>query len=249
MNLNIKSIITILFISFFASSCILFSQIRQFHYTYLLPVNAYKENQEIKIFSINDTISIFQFRNLIFYKLPPIMDLETNLNLHGSETFLLTKKNDSIGIYFSSIRDSSSGKKVSLDSILKVKALKSLDVSIPSDTLWTKSNEIPHPNRKELIQCFSLIKEDINHKMYDSIYYYYTKSFNTFNFSFSPKLDSITGLKLYKIRGVINAYYSKEQGFEIPTSELKIQFLSKKIENDAEIKKLIHRFYKQAYIN
>ena len=57
----------------------------------------------------------------------------------------------------------------------------------------------------------------------DSIYYYYSKKMNKVQYSFSKKLDSISGMKLFKFRLLFNSKFSKSSSRSLPKREISFE--------------------------
>ncbi|QKJ31361.1 hypothetical protein HQ865_16860 [Mucilaginibacter mali] len=68
--------------------------------------------------------------------------------------------------------------------------------------------------------------------------YYYTNEFKDAPIVFSGKLDSISRMKLYKVRFVYNAI--KQDGMSVPAREFLFELKAAKA--DPEIPKLIERY-------
>lgn len=182
------------------------------------PLRAYKENDTVKILNIRDTTSIFYWEDYVLYKLPAVVQFETNQNIGGTEPYLILKKGNSEGYYFESLKDSSKGLRVNIDSFLTRKGLKGKDFETPADTAWRLIIENSNTPNGEIVEKYVPIHPP-NETMFDSIFYYYSKGLKKVDFTFSRKLDSIKHSKLSRIRVMYNERFSQEDQFVIPKRE------------------------------
>lgn len=76
----------------------------------------------------------------------------------------------------------------------------------------------------------------------DSIYYYYSKKMNKVQYSFSKKLDSISGMKLFKFRLIFNSKFSKSHNAVLPKREISFEIRDETAPNVKEILSLIKKY-------
>jgi hypothetical protein len=173
---------------------------------YSYPVSMAPETgNKYKILSLTDTILITNYNDYVLYRLPGIVDFETNNKIMDSEPYFIYKKNDKFGAFFTSIKDIKNGEELPIDSFLTKKALRSKDFDIPPDSIFKLEKTII--KKDFTIEKFIPLKKN-NETIFDSIIYYYSKRFNQIGYSFSGKLDSLKQMKLFKIRLIYNEYFS-----------------------------------------
>ena len=76
----------------------------------------------------------------------------------------------------------------------------------------------------------------------DSIYYYYSKKMNKIQYSFSKKLDSISGMKLFKFRLLFNSKFSKSYKGVLPKREISFEIREEVPPDVKEILSLIKKY-------
>jgi len=204
------------------------------------PISIYKENDEIKIYNLKDTILIFYYSDYILYRLSPTIRFETGEKLKGTEPYFVYNKKDDFGFLFSSINDSSKGTKYPVDSFLANRGLKGKDFDIPIDSLWSLADEIMVKEDILMVKYGSLKQGD--ETTIDSIYYYYSKNMNKIEYSFSKKLDSIKAMKLFKIRFLYNERTSTDNKIILPKRELSFEMTEESAPNPQKIIEFIKKF-------
>ena len=96
------------FLLFNSSTCSQKKDLKCVSLSFSAPVNIYKENDEIKISILRDTILVFYYSDYLgAYCLLPTAKWETGENIKGTEPYLIYNKQDSCGILFNSLTDSS----------------------------------------------------------------------------------------------------------------------------------------------
>jgi hypothetical protein len=196
-------------------------------------------NEQVKISNLRDTISIIYFNDYVLYQLPGTREFETDKKIPGTETYFICRKKASNGFLFNSINDNNKGMNFPVDSFLKNRAFAGVNFDINSnDTLIEVSKEGE----------FSFLEKYIsktNTETYpDSIYYYFINKFKNIDYSLSPKLDSIKGKKLYKVRLIYNNKFSSSEKVMLPKREILFEIQEKTILNSKEIIDFIERFKK-----
>lgn len=223
-----------------SSTCSQNPSLKCFSLCFSLPISTYKENDEVKNHNLTDTILIFYYSDLLVYRLLPTAKWETGENIKGTEPYFIYNKRDSFGILFNSITDSSYGANYRVDSLLFNRGFKGKDLDIPADSLWSLV-EVKKDNEDVSIQKYALLKQG-DETSIDSIYYYYSKKMKNIEYSFSKKLDSISGMKLFKTRLVFNSKFSRAQNFITPKREISFEIREEKPPNAKEILSLIKRY-------
>jgi len=240
VKVAITAALTILILFLGSYTCSKKSDLKCLGLCFNYPLSAYKENDEIKIYNLKDTILIFYYSDYILYRLSPTIIFETGEKLKGTEPYFIYNKKDDFGFLFTSLNDSSKGTKYPVDSFLANRGLKGKDFDIPIDSLWSLTEEIK-------------VKEDILLEKYgplklgdettiDSIYYYYSKAMNKIEYSFSKKLDSIKAMKLFKVRFLYNERTSTANKIILPKRELSFELIEESVLNPQKIIEFIKKF-------
>lgn len=228
------------FLLFASSTCSQKKDLKGVSICLSAPVNIYKKNDEIKVALLKDTISVFYYSDYLVYRLSPTAQWETGENIKGTEPYFIYKKHDSCGILFNSLTDSSYSVICRIDSFLFNRALRGKDLDIPVDSLWSIT-EVKKENAGILIEKYGPTGEG-NEMSVDSIYYYYSKKMNKVQYSFSKKLDSITGMKLFKFRLIFNSKFSKSHNYVLPKREISFEIREEVPPDDKEILSLIKKY-------
>jgi hypothetical protein len=169
-----------------------------------------------KTILLTDTIVIYNYLNYVLYQLPAKVVFETENKIKGTESFFIFKKDSKYGIFINSIKDSKKGEKLLVDSFLAKRALKDNRFSSIPDTTYKLANTTL--NNGIYIEVFLPIQKK-NENIFDSIIFYYSKKYNSFEYSFSPKLDSLKQRKLFKIRLLFKEKFSPAYNAVIPQRE------------------------------
>jgi len=228
------------FLLFNSSTCSQKKDLKCVSLSFSAPVNIYKENDEIKISILRDTILVFYYSDYLVYRLLPTAKWETGENIQGTEPYLIYNKQDSCGILFNSLTDSSYIITCRIDSFLFNRALRGKDLDIPSDSLWS-TKEVKKDNGGILIEKYGSTKQG-DEMSIDSIYYYYSKKMNKVQYSFSKKLDSISGMKLFKFRLLFNSKFSKSYNGVLPKREIWFEIREEVPPDVKEILSLIKKY-------
>ena len=209
------------FLLFNSSTCSQKKDLKCVSLSFSAPVNIYKENDEIKISILKDTILVFYYSDYLVYRLLPTANWETGKNIKGTEPYLIYNKQDSCGILFN-------------------RALRGKDLDIPADSLWSIM-EVKKENGGILIEKYGSTKQG-DEMSVDSIYYYYSKKMNKVQYSFSKKLDSISGMKLFKFKLLFNSKFSKSYNGVLPKREISFEIREEDAPDVKEILSLIKRY-------
>jgi len=204
------------------------------------PANIYKENDEIKVPISKDTVLIYHYSDYFVYRLTPTAIWETGENIKGTEPYFIYNKKDSFGILFNSLTDSSYGIACRIDSFLFNRAFRGKDLDIPVDSVWSMT-EVKKGDSGILIEKYGLTKQG-DEMSVDSIYYYYSKKMNKVGYSFSKKLDSISGMKLFKFRLLLNSKFSKTYNGVLPNREISFEIREIDPPDVKEILSLIKKY-------
>ncbi len=193
------------------------------------------------LFNTMDTFIIYHYGNYILYRLSPTRNFANNEKIAGTEPYFIYKKNKGYGLLFSSINDTTKGKKMNTDSFLinkafyTIKAIPGTNDSLAAIETDKKSNIVT--------ECYlSKLKKD--ESIFDSSYYSFDKNFNNIDYTFSRELDSARGMKLFRIRLLYNGGYSAMYNMVMPKREYLFEIKPLDIRNPDEIITLFERFGK-----
>ena len=233
-------ILMISFLFFHSATCSQKKGLKCVSLSFTAPVNIYKENDEIKIALLKDTISVFYYSDYLIYRLLPTVKWETGENIKGTEPYFIYTERDSCGILFNSLTDSACSIICRIDSFLFNRAFRGEDLDIPVDSLWSIT-EVKKENGEILIEKYGSTKQG-DEMTVDSIYYYYSRKMNRVQYSFSKKLDSISGMKLFKCRLIFNSKFSKSHNGVLPKREISFEIREEVPPDEKEILSLIKKY-------
>ena len=208
---------------------------------YNYPISFYKEKDELKIYSLKDTLQISYYGDYELYRLPSTLDV-TNKKIKGTEPYFIFKKKDKYGFLFNSLEDSTQGTKFQVDSFLYNRGVKGKDFDMPTDTLWSLVGT-EEKNNEYRLDKYTLIKEE-DETVPDSIFYYYSENLKDIEYSFSNRLDSLKGMKLYKIKLIYGKKFSPSIKSVLPQREFLLEIENVVVQNKKEIIDFIKRFEK-----
>jgi hypothetical protein len=198
------------------------------------------------LFDLKDSLDIFRKGDYMVYKdraryTFTNVQLNKNMDVIKEKTILDTTKYAYIicraghkyGFRYDSL-NTLSPKRIQVDSFRHSRTIDQMPFFTKNDSLVSavKSNKTPFLTEARdpiMVKGVSYA----NHK-----FYYYTNEFKDAPVVFSGKLDSISRMKLYKVRFVYNAV--QHEGVSIPVREYLFEL--KKAKADPEIPKLIERF-------
>lgn len=209
------------FLFLVSSTCLKKNTLKCISLSYSFPTSVYRENDEIKIYTLKDTILIFYYSDYLIYRLPPTVKFETDEQIKGTEPYFIYNKKDSFGIFFNSLTDSSSGIICRVDSFLFNRGFKVKDIDFPVDSIWHLM-EVKKDKDGIVIEKYGIMKPG-DELSVDTIYYYYSKKMNKMEYSFSKKLDSISRKKLFKARFLFNSKFSNSNKLVLPKREISFE--------------------------
>lgn len=155
------------------------------------------------------------------------------------------KKNEKTGILFftrNGIKDQYIMREFAVDSISSY--YKFPEKKFPDSSMATYTETVTTADGKEIIK-FAI--HNTSPESIDSFYYYFDKRLNDLPFSFSPTLDSMKKMKLYKEVAVLDLLYKevKKNGRQtILPRELIHEFYTVKNNNHKQLSALFKRFQK-----
>lgn len=174
------------------------------------------------------------------------MQFETNQPIPGTEPFFLYKIGDSTGYFYTSRDFSAKPQVLNKDSLLTKKGFATdyrASFPLDNDSMW-QLLERKKFNDELVIKYVNRLPTEA---MFDTCIYYFSNKLNGVDYSFSKKLDSITGMKLYKARFVYSSQFSIDYNLTIPSREFFFE-MSMKVPNKKMVTNMIERFKKQAGI-
>jgi hypothetical protein len=193
-------------------------------------------HDSINFFNLRDTIWIFYYGNYVLYRLSGTRNLETDKKIPGTETWFIFPKKNTHGFLFNSIDNNNAGVKLKVDSFLINRAYASANFDIPSDSLFAKAQN----NEEKFVEKYYTKEHAENYP--DSIYYYFTNELKNIDYTFSPKLDSLKNMKLYKVRLLYNETFSLSYKAIIPKREFLFEIREDVIANPKEVINLFEKF-------
>ncbi len=228
------------FLFFVSSTCLKKNSLKCIRLSYSFPTTVYPENDEIKIYTLKDTILIFYYSDYLIYRLPPTVKFETDEKIKGTEPYFIYNKQDSFGILFNSITDSSSGMTCRVDSFLFNRGFKIKDMDLPVDSVWHLM-EVKKDKEGVVIEKYGIMKQG-DEMSIDTIFYYYSKKMNKIEYSFSKKLDSISGKKLFKARFLFNSKFSSSNKTVLPKREISFEIREVNPPDTKEVFSIIRKY-------
>src|SRR5215203_3698405 len=184
----------------------------------------------INFFNRKDTVWIFYCNNNVLYRLSGATDLETDKKILGTETWFIYLKKATHGFLFNSITDTSKGLRLPIDSFLNERAYANANFDVPADSLYGK---VENGNDTIVEKYFARTVHNGNYP--DSLYYYFTNTFENVDYSFSRRLDSAKNMKLYKVRVLYNEGFSSSYKIMLPKREFLFEMMEEAIANSKQI--------------
>jgi hypothetical protein len=183
---------------------------------------------DVSSFNLKDTISVFYHGHLILYKLLARRKTGNEEKLKGSESYFIYEEDNPAGYLFDNLSDDAKGKKLSVDSFLTQRAFSSATFDNSSLKLTERKD-----SGNILVEKYIPLKSDGN--MFDSIYYYYSTDLENIHYSFSRKLDNLSGMKLYQARILFTEKFSIEYNLMLPKREFLFKIEKMSCPNSIEI--------------
>jgi hypothetical protein len=193
----------------------------------------------VNFFNLRDTVYIFYYNNYMVYHLSGNRDLKTDEKIPGSDSWFLLHKHSISGYLFNSISDSSKGLRLPADSFLTKRAYANASFNITEKDSLVESFE----NKDTLIEKYFINKS--NDELHpDSLYFYFCKKYKDIDYTFSPKLDSVKNMKLYKVRLLYNAKFSTTYKTALPKREYLFEIRNEGKNNAKQLDDFISRVSK-----
>ena len=201
------------------------------------------------IFNLKDTFTIVQKNQINMYIISkPFENSYTTYNKNDSiiseklETginynYYLFKEKQAVGIRYDSV-NAKKGVKFLVDSFINSKTFFKSDINLDSDYQLNKKIQLTKFSDAEIY--YTENKKDENFP--DSMYLFFSSSFNKAPYKFSKKLDSTHQKKLFKIQIIYNPLRSDKYSFLLPRRELLFEIQKISISDHDPINKLFARF-------
>jgi hypothetical protein len=163
---------------------------------------------------IYDTVAseIYYYKNLAVYiKKDRLLKAEQEYNNREysfalSESgvklkYIIRENNEPWGYLFESINANDHGSRINIDSFLSKSVVTGLDRYYSKRELLNVDSLVyPITKVRENVYVEKYYTKNVNDETQnDSVFYYYTTGLNDCNFSFIPKLDSASRMKLFKV--------------------------------------------------
>jgi hypothetical protein len=211
------------------------------------PTNYYLDKSNPVINILKDTLIIFFFDKSIIYKLSPTANFKTEQNISGTEHYFIRNRFEKFGYLFESLHDQTHSERFEADSFIVNNALGGLHFEYPKEQDGYKLSSSVEDSAKSLrIEKFSK-QSKLNDESPDTIFYYYSRVFPKTEYSFSKNLDSIKGMKLFKMRIFFNAGFSVEKKMFLPAREMLFQLQPIESGVSKEVWSLYDRFKKNGH--
>jgi hypothetical protein len=194
-----------------------------------------------EIIDVHDSMCIYYYKDYILYQLPNHYSVEDGEKIVLQEiryNYFAYKKNDKYGYKFASLQDST-GEKILVDSLLEEKAFAaSKFYNLANGNNLIKSFKEPKTNVLVNIYAPKIIVDEAYN---DTTYFYFTDKLKNIDYSFSKELDSIMGLKLFKVKLLYNEKYLHAYKMIAPKREFRFEINELPVDNAQEIKNFLGR--------
>lgn len=149
-----------------------------------------------KFVYIKDTSALFYYKDSILFRLRPTFVFETDAPIPGTAPYFIYKQTDSVGFLFRS--KDARGIKLKLDSFLAKNMIRG-DEFYVSYYYPGKLGPVIKKEGQVVVETF-YGKQRPGRLRPDSASYYFTNALSDIPYTFSKKLDSSKGMRLYKVR-------------------------------------------------
>ncbi len=207
---------------------------------YKLTVNYPVVRDSGTLINLKDTVPIFYYGSYVIYQLPYNYSQQLDDKLVVAEKryhSFIFRENEKYGYLYSDYSDTTRGVRAPVDSILSKRGY-SLELNADSLIL---TDVLENKETGTIIEKYVLPGEKTDFTI-DSIYYYYNRAYNQYEYSFSKKLDSSRGMKLYKARFLYKDKFSVAYHIILPERELNYAVGKMTIENENEIIRFVKRY-------
>ena len=153
--------------------------------------------------------------------------------------YFIFKKTESTGYLFRDLYDKNP-KIENVDSLFKKQYFTGSVLKPSSNDSLIDTKEI-----NDMLSMKFFSKKHFDESYPDTTIYLFKKDKNNIDFSISKPIDTLTNLKLSKIRCIYNEEKSKNYSFILPARELYLELFEFKLQNENEIIDFIDRFAKE----
>lgn len=189
----------------------------------------------------NDFFDVYYRGDLVMYKLNYRFDSSVNdvpVAMEMRSHFFVYRMGAPIGYKYDPHRHQYNNQQFSVDSLLKTNALQNFQ--------W---HQVPLVARSVFSGVDSAVLKEVyvgpdnyNKAYNDSVSFYFSEKFKSFDFSFSRILDSLRDQKLFKIRILYPEVYSEEHKITFPRRETYFEMKEAKIDNKQQITRYFDSF-------
>lgn len=200
-------------------------------------------DKKVHYFNLLDTTGIYYVDDYVVYKLAPNTDLETNSPIAGSEQYFIYKKNNSTGLLFNRLYDTSNVVSAKVDSLLYARA-STVSRNNMLDSAWMlfSSEKTDH----ELTEKFVPKEPSSNVNFLDTLIFKYRNDYPRFDYSFSRYMDSLKNMKMTQFIAKQRSKYEDTSGLVFPEREHFFKLESRApSSSDSAIVNLVSRFKKR----
>lgn len=188
-----------------------------------------------------DTITKFSYGSLVVYQLAQTREAATDEKIPGTSQYFVYKESRPKGYLFSSYNDSSLGKILNVDSMLKMSSFAEANAPVLPDSTWAIFRAEENDKKQALFEMY-YAKTDNGCAACDSIYYYFDSRMNNLHHSLSHNLDSARRMKLYRIRCLFNEKFSTRDNVMLPKREFFLELFEPTVTDPKSITYFINRF-------
>ena len=196
------------------------------------------------IFEYNGFFNIYHYSDLVMYEFNYWNDTITEkgeLKEGNERTLFIFKRNEKYGYEYDMGRKKGIKKQLLVDSLLEMFAFKNAKWDIMlSDTPYLTI----YDSARGILQDIYVTNLPNDPMINDSTYCYYSDRLDSLDYSLSPKMDSIKGMKLYRFVMVHDPIYSKENNKMIPKRVFNIEILSIPVKDPEEKLEYFKRYRK-----
>ena len=214
-------------------------------FTFSYPTNYVKDGKKIKVYSLQDTITIFSSGDYRIMRLPyQKVEFKSGKGIPSTEPYFVYIQDEQYGSYYNNI-DDLGGSKLKVDSLLNVTKTKINGFEPLTDSIWKLTGKGKLSNGL-IFEKYGAIHK-INASIFDTIYYFFDKELNNVSYSFSPLLDSIKAMKLCKVRLIYNQNFSQKDDAMLPEREFTFSMSPTNEKMPKPIMEMLERFKKQKF--
>lgn len=186
---------------------------------------------------LKDTLALFYYKDSVLFRLRPAFVFETDIPIAGTSTYFIYKQTDSVGFLFQS--KDAHGTKMNLDSFLAKNMIHGEEF-YASYYYPDKAGPAIKKKGQTVIETF-YGRQRPDGLRPDSASYYFTTAFSDLPYTFSKKLDSVKGMRLYKVR-LFSDSVAMPNKVMSPPREFLFEYSRLTNYNKDEIIQLFHQF-------